>query len=262
MNRKFLYKMIVPTSETEEYVKSEVFLQDREDGDYQIIFRSSDNQSKIFGKIWIPEGEPIGMIQFVHGITEHMKRYEESAEYFRERGYIVCGIDLVGHGQSLYYGLRGCMGSWESMTQDVFRCYQKMKSKYPELPFYMVGFSLGSFIARTLILRKGKELQLNGCFLIGTGSQPVGILRMVKAILICQTELKGRFYSGRLVHFLAFDNYNKKIGSAKSYADWLLEDKEALKQYLNDELCFEEVSTGMFLELINGMLFCCNPKKK
>lgn len=137
-------------------------------------FLSNDHQTIIYGKVWYPKIEPIGMIQIIHGITEHMDRYEEFAHYFIDLGFIVYGIDVTGHGDSLYNkqlkGYFGKEGSWQCVCDDVYQCYIFMKNKYPALPCYFIGFSMGSFIARTLLIQKNKTLDLKACFLLGTGS--------------------------------------------------------------------------------------------
>ena len=48
-------------------------------------FISSDKKTTIYGKIWQPKNKAVGMIQLVHGITEHMGRYEDVATYLVKR---------------------------------------------------------------------------------------------------------------------------------------------------------------------------------
>ena len=61
-------------------------------------FKSSDNKTTIQAAVWKAESKPIGVIQLVHGITEYMGRYDKVAQYFTSKGYVVCGIDIIGHG--------------------------------------------------------------------------------------------------------------------------------------------------------------------
>ncbi|MFR4339024.1 MAG: alpha/beta fold hydrolase, partial [Lachnospira pectinoschiza] len=85
-----------------------------------------------------------------------MGRYDKVAQYFTSKGYVVCGIDIIGHGHSLQNGSRkaylGKKGSWEYVVKDVHTCYTEMKKRYPKLPYYIVGFSMGSFIVRDMLL--------------------------------------------------------------------------------------------------------------
>lgn len=93
-------------------------------------FKSSDNKTTIQAAVWKAESKPIGVIQLVHGITEYMGRYDKVAQYFTSKGYVVCGIDIIGHGHSLQNGSRkaylGKKGSWEYVIKDVHTCYTEM----------------------------------------------------------------------------------------------------------------------------------------
>ena len=151
-------------------------------------FKSSDNKTTIQAAVWKAESKPIGVIQLVHGITEYMGRYDKVAQYFTSKGYVVCGIDIIGHGHSLQNGSRkaylGKKGSWEYVVKDVHTCYTEMKKRYPKLPYYIVGFSMGSFIVRDMLLSPHLRTKIDGCFLIGTGSQPRFILKAIRSYVL------------------------------------------------------------------------------
>ena len=63
-------------------------------------FLSSDNKTNIHMVEFVPDTQVIGIIQVIHGVTEHIMRYKDFAEYFTGIGYLVVGIDLIGHGLS------------------------------------------------------------------------------------------------------------------------------------------------------------------
>jgi len=64
-------------------------------------FPSTDGRSNIHGIIWQPVGQkPVAVVQIIHGMAEHIERYEPFARYLAERGFIVCGHDHIGHGRS------------------------------------------------------------------------------------------------------------------------------------------------------------------
>ena len=77
-------------------------------------FLSSDNKTNIHMVEFVPDTQVIGIIQVIHGVTEHIMRYKDFAEYFTGIGYLVVGIDLIGHGLStnngrikMYFGREG-----------------------------------------------------------------------------------------------------------------------------------------------------------
>ena len=65
-----------------------------------ISYPSCDGVHTIHAVQWLPEGEPRGVIQIVHGVAEYVERYAPLAHYLAERGYVVCGEDHLGHGHT------------------------------------------------------------------------------------------------------------------------------------------------------------------
>ena len=61
-------------------------------------FPSARRGHTVYARIWLPEGEPRGVVQVVHGISEHVGRYEEAAQFLTAHGFLVCGEDHLGHG--------------------------------------------------------------------------------------------------------------------------------------------------------------------
>ena len=86
----------------------------------------------------------IGIFQIVHGITENMERYKEFAKYFCKKGFLVFGINVTGHGKSLYAGkIKGYFGnegSWQSKVENVYQSYLLIKKQYANIPYYLIGF--------------------------------------------------------------------------------------------------------------------------
>ena len=118
------------------------------------MIQSRDGQCKIDLTMWEPIAtEPKGVIQIVHGMTEHKGRYEDFAEYFTNLGFVVVGNDLISHGKSTYKGVDEktlFVNSWNDLIADVLNVGAMMQHDYPELPIFLIGFSLGSYIVRTL----------------------------------------------------------------------------------------------------------------
>ena len=105
-------------------------------------------------KIWKPNCKPVGILQIVHGMTEYIGRYDALAKYLNELGYVVCGHDLEGHGTSAYAGIPALhMVSWNSAVANLesyrITFKEQLTKEYGELPYYMLGFSLGSFLVRS-----------------------------------------------------------------------------------------------------------------
>ena len=67
---------------------------------------------------WAPEGPPRGIVHLVHGISEHIGRYDETARFLAEHGFLVCGEDHLGHGRTdpMAFSPRRTAGPWRPGT--------------------------------------------------------------------------------------------------------------------------------------------------
>lgn len=109
-----------------------------------------DGGVSLTGKIWMPKETPKMLLQISHGMTEHIGRYEKLAEAMTARGVAVAGFDLRGHGQN--GGDPKCAsfgeGGWKASILDTHLFYREMERCFSEIPHFMMGFSLSSFLLR------------------------------------------------------------------------------------------------------------------
>lgn len=137
----------------------------------QAFFRSTDgvNMSRVL--IWRDDScEPAGVLQISHGLTEHIGRYDRFARFMASNGFIVCGNDHIGHGltapSQAELGNFGEPDSDIRMIDDMHTLYNIMVKRHPSIPYYMLGHSMGSFLARIYASLFGYEL--SGIILCGT----------------------------------------------------------------------------------------------
>ena len=126
----------------------------------------------IYVQAWLPDGPPRAAAQIVHGIAEHVGRYEEIAQFLAAHGFLVCGEDHLGHGRTVEdgaYGFFAPEGGWDLAVADVRRLRERMGAEHPRLPCFLLGHSMGSFLARTYLIRYPGTL--TGCILSGTGQE-------------------------------------------------------------------------------------------
>ena len=50
--------------------------------------------------VWDKVDNPKGVIQIIHGMQEHAKRYSDFAKFANTQGFIVFASDLRGHGET------------------------------------------------------------------------------------------------------------------------------------------------------------------
>lgn len=131
------------------------------------VFESSwtDQQGlKFYSKGWEPDKRPKAVVALVHGHGEHIGRYAHVGEAFSEAGYAVMGFDLRGHGQS--GGPRGHTPSFEALMQDVDLFLEQVRRRYPGLPVFLYGHSIGGVIVLNYGLRRKPDVK----GVIATGS--------------------------------------------------------------------------------------------
>jgi len=96
----------------------------------------------IFAQGWEPTVlVPKAVVCLVHGLGEHSSRYAHVAEAFGKEGFILFGADLRGHGRS--GGPRGHISSFEDFMQDIDMLFEQARQRYPGLPLFLYGHSLG-----------------------------------------------------------------------------------------------------------------------
>jgi alpha-beta hydrolase superfamily lysophospholipase len=145
---------------------------------------------KIYYQAWIPDS-PKAVIQLVHGGFEHSGRYPYVVNELIPEGYAIYANDHRGHGKS--EGLRNYVDSFDQFIADEKQFYDIIKKQNPNLPIFMLGHSLGSFIA--LYFTKKYENLLNGLILSGTGTKPgketsTFLKRIVKFFSIITPKMK------------------------------------------------------------------------
>ena len=144
----------------------------------EFTFPSADGRTGIHAVEWTPDMAPRAVLVLSHGVSEHILRYEPLAAYLTERGFAVAGHDHLGHGLSvaagaprLYFGPRG---SWDWAVQDLYARRELAGQRFPGLPVFLLGHSMGSFLARTYLIRYPGTVA--GAILMGTGQMPPALV--------------------------------------------------------------------------------------
>lgn len=144
----------------------------------EFYFDSRDGESCIHAVRYTPDdGNVKGIVQVVHGMAEYVERYENLAEFLTARGILVTGEDHLGHGKSVAEG--GTYGYFceqdpaTVVVRDVHRLKKITEESYPEVPYVILGHSMGSFITRNYLCRYGKGV--DGAVIVGTGMQSGGL---------------------------------------------------------------------------------------
>ena len=209
---------------------------------------------------WTPEGEPRAVIQLVHGISEHIIRYDRFAQYLNELGFVVVGEDHMGHGDSIgEAGIRGYFhGGWFNAVQDTYQLLEDTRKEYPELPYILFGHSMGSFMART-ILAKYPESGITAAIICGTGWQPTFALPALIKVLDGVCKKTGEAKPNQKIFDMVFGSYNKRIPDVRTDKDWLTRDEKIVDQYIADPLCGFVPACGLMRDMVTGIRYIQTP---
>lgn len=202
----------------------------------EVSLPSSNRKNKLHVCLWRPQQRsPLAILQIVHGMAEYIERYADFAEFLTQQGILVVGHDHLGHGQSVTdsteYG--HSIADFQTVITDVGKVRQFVQIEFPEVPFFVLGHSMGSFITQAYLKEAGE--QLTGAIISGTGYQsPV---KLSVGLLTTQILmwLKGEAYQSTLVDKTAFGGYNKAFEPAQTPKDWLTRDAKEVAAYLADE---------------------------
>lgn len=223
----------------------------------EFYYPSKDGNTEIHTIEWKPDGDVKAVLQICHGMVEYIDRYDEFANFLCGHGYYVVGNDHLGHGKSIQskseYGYFDKKYGNACVIGDIHTLRQRTMKKYPEVPYFMLGHSMGSALIRQYIQMYGKGLE--GVIIMGTPKEELKITLLTGRFLCrLMSLLKGWHYKSKFVDNMVLGIYNKKFKPAKTRADWITSDPEMLERYVNDPLCSFKFTVNGYYHMFSGML--------
>ncbi len=221
----------------------------------EYTFLSKDGKTQIHTVEWLPEGKPLGVLQICHGMVEYINRYHDFAEYMAEKGYYVVGHDHLGHGDSVVSA--ECLGYFAEkegnacVIADIHKVRLLTMDKYPDIPYIMLGHSMGSFLLRQYLGTYAEGL--TAAIIMGTGRQPGVILGAGKTICQVIAGVKGWKHRSTFVNNMAIGGYNKRFEAENCSAAWLSKDEKITMKYTKDPLCTYTFTVNAYYNMFSGM---------
>lgn len=195
-------------------------------------YPSTDGITNIHAIEWKPEGDIKAILQISHGMVEFIDRYDRFANFLTGYGFLVVGNDHLGHGESVIddskHGYFGSNGN-ECVIEDMHTLHAMTSVRYPDVPYFMLGHSMGSFLVRQYIEMYGSSLA--GAIIMGTGYQSNATLKMVEGLCIALAQTHGWEYRSPLLYKMALGSYNKAFEPARTRNDWLTKDETIVDIY-------------------------------
>lgn len=225
-------------------------------------YKSSNKKTKIHGVCWIPEGIKVrAVLQIAHGMVEYIERYDDFARFLCRHGIAVVGNDHLGHGISVAseedWGYLGDNG-FECMVDDLKKVQKHFKGRFPNVPYYILGHSMGSFATRYFLIKYKNAV--DGAIIMGTGYHPVPLAVAGQYLTRLLAQFKGWDFRSKLVNKMAFGSYNKGFKDARTDFDWLTRDEEMVDKYIAEPRCQFIFTLNGYHELFKGIRFISNKK--
>lgn len=228
----------------------------------EFTFLSADGVTQLHAVQWLPDGNVCAVLQLVHGVAEYIMRYDPFATFLTEHGFAVVGHDHLGHGLSvaegaprLYFGPRG---SWDWVVSDIRTLQDQTRQQYPDVPYFILGHSMGSFLLRTYLARYPGTV--DGAILMGTTHMNAITLAGAKLFAAIECLRVGEQNPSDTVLKLSFGAYNRKFAPNRTPYDWVTLSRSTVDAYLTDPMCGENPSMGLFREMQAGMAFMGRPE--
>ena len=223
-------------------------------------FNSSTGKNRIHVRRCVPDGQVRAVVQIMHGIAEHISRYDDFMAFLASNGFVAVGTDHLGHGQSIekpeQMGFFAEKNGWDYIIKDEEILRLAMKQTYPNVPFVLFGHSMGSFMARTHIIRYPGGF--DAAIISGTGNQGAALVNSGLFMGNLVTALKGAHHYSKFLNNLAFGSYNKIYENPRTEYDWLTRDTEVVDKYIADPLCGFIPTCSLFRDMMTGVKFITN----
>lgn len=204
-----------------------------------ITYLSSNGVNQIHACIWLPEGTPKGVVQIIHGMSEYAARYGEFAHFLAKNGYAVCAEDHLGHGESVLsvddLGYFDKNHDYKTVLADIHALHQNMQKRYPGIPYFVLGHSMGSFFCRNYIALYGSSL--NGAVIMGTGFKSGALMATAKFLTRLNAMFCGWRNRSKFIYGVAFGSYNKRFKADGDANSWLSRNAKNVVKYNADPLC-------------------------
>ena len=176
-----------------------------------------------------PVANPRGVVQLVHGLGEHARRYDELAAVLNRAGFAVYASDHRGHGETglaqlaagqiKHMGNLG-MGGMSAVFADELQLRDILETEHMGKPLILIGHSWGSMISQRLLDSNSTLWQL--------------------AVLTGSTVL--------LPGILPSGGFNKRWNSTpdKTGFEWLSRDRRVGEAFVADKKTFPDSAMSVF----------------
>lgn len=190
------------------------------------------------GMIRMPGSDPKAVIVLVHGLGEHIQRYEYWAGLFNQERIVFTGVDLPGHGRS--DGRRGHIRSYKLLDEMISIMLDSCRKTFPRVPVYIYGHSLGGGIVLNYLLKKHPRIK--------------GAIITSPWLRLTFEPPKARLLLASVMKYILPGLVQPSGLNAKHISH----DPEVVEKYINDPLVHDKISVSLFGDAISAANYSLN----
>lgn len=223
----------------------------------EFSFKSSSGK-ELYAKKWYDEKiqNYKGIIQLVHGMEEFIGRYDDFANFLASKGYLVVGHDHLGHGKSVLnddeLGNFGCKNAWFKLAEDIHVLQNLLAKQYPDIPYIVMGHSMGSLLTRTYLTIYNDNLA--GAIITGTSGQKYMLHTGVVLANIIKL-FNGGNYKSKILEKAVTGSFNNNFKPTRTEADWTTSDNKKVDEYIEVAKPNRKFTVDSYIELFKGSIY-------
>jgi alpha-beta hydrolase superfamily lysophospholipase len=212
----------------------------------------ADDGVEIHVHRWLPEKRVRGIVQIAHGMAEHGARYGRLAEKLTAAGWAVTAGDHRGHGRTARddasLGHFADEDGFSRAVADLRMIAQNARRASPGVPLVLLGHSMGSYLAASLVLAHPQEV--DALVFSGTSAGGGALVRLGKQIAKLERLRQGRRGKSALLEQMSFGQFNRGF-EGRTRFDWLSRDPKEVDAYVADARCGFRVTNQLWVDLLD-----------
>jgi len=217
----------------------------------EIDFKSYNERDTVKSWVYVPTQKPRAVVQIVHGLGEHSRRYMHMIMKLNDAGFVVCADDHVGHGKTASdANTWGDLGDKGYMTtvEDEHTLRKLVTADYPDLPYFMFGHSWGSIIARNYAAKYSEGMA--GLIICGAPAKNRAFLGLIEKTRPYINQGKDNEVVFEIINDI-FGGMNCRYENVKTPNDWIAADELVVADHARDP--FNNLNTPMNVRLLHDV---------
>jgi len=228
------------------------------------FFKSSDEKNNIYYVIWEPDDcEPVAVLQIIHGMIEHIGRYEELARFLTSHKIAVIGNDMLGHGNTAAnkkdLGFFAYKNGNKILMNDAYTVHTIGLKKFPNSKHFLLGHSMGSFIVRQFLYTYPHS-DISGALIIGTAQSSPNILRLARLLADSYCKTFGGRHRSKLICALTIGKKRRIFKNENNIFASMTTDNKEIEKLKNDEFCNFFFTVSGYRDMFDGIANLYLPK--